>query len=80
MTSSNGSSERMVVVRIADQVNQALIGHPGCRYQSPPQDQEQARALIELLVGYAPGALDGNRKWSCPIAGGRRTITLVPLD
>ena len=80
MTSSNGSSEGMVVVRIADQVNQALTGHPGCRYESPPQDQHRALALVELLVGHAPGMIDGNKEWSCPIAGGRRTITVVPLD
>jgi hypothetical protein len=82
MSASNGSrdesSEGMVVVRVIDQVNQALTGHPGCRYESPPQGREQALALVEVLVGCSPGSLDGSAQWSCPIAGGRRTITLRP--
>ena len=80
MTSSNSSSEGMVVVRIADQVNQALTGHPGCRYESPPQDRQQALGLVELLVGCTPETVESNGEWSCPIAGGRRTITVVPVD
>ena len=34
--SRDGSSDGMVVVRVADQVNQALTGHPGSWYDSPP--------------------------------------------
>jgi hypothetical protein len=64
MSSSNGSpdesGEGMVLVRVADEVNQALTGHPGCRYESPPQGREQAPALMEVLAGYAAGSLDGS--------------------
>ena len=84
MSSSNGtphdSGEGMVVVRVADHVNQALTGHPGHQYESPPQSRDQALALVEVLLGHANGSVDGRGEWSCPIAGGRRNITLVPLD
>ena len=84
MSSGNGNADRhgegMVIVRVADEVNQALTGHPGRRYESPPQEREQALALVEVLLGYAHGSFDGTERWSCPIAGGRRSITLVPLD
>ena len=79
MTSSNGSSEGMAIVRVADEVNQVLTGRPGCRYESPPQCRAQAQALVDVLLGSTRGSLDGAEEWSCPIAGGRRTITLVPL-
>ena len=84
MSSANASpirfSEGMVIVRVADEVNQALTGRPGCLYESPPQGRDQALALVEVLLGHARVSLDSNEHWSCPIAGGRRTITLVPLD
>ena len=73
-------SERMVIVRVADEVNQSLTGRPGGRYESPPQGRQQALALVEVLLGYTRGSPDGAGQWSCPIAGGRRSITLVPLD
>ncbi len=84
MNVSNGRPDKfgegMVVVRVADHVNQALTGHPGRRYESPPQSRDQALALVGVLLGQANGSLDGSGEWSCPIAGGRRSITLVPLD
>lgn len=84
MSSSNGnldrSDEEMVIVRVADEVNQALTGHPGGRYESPPQDRQQALGLVQVLLGHTSAPLDGVARWSCPIAGGRRTITLVQLD
>jgi mRNA interferase HicA len=80
VSSANGNpdrfSEGMVIVRVADEVNQALTGHPGCRYESPPQPQEQALALVEVLLGHTGGSLNGTGHWTCPIAGGRRAITL----
>lgn len=69
-------SEGIVVVSVADAVNQALTGHASCSYASPPQAHEQALALVEVLLGHRPEPLDGAEQWSCPIAGGRRTITL----
>lgn len=80
MTSSRGNgdrpSERVVVVGVADEVNQALTGRGGCSYESPPQVLEQALMLVEVLLGRRLESLDGTEKWRCPIAGGRRTITL----
>jgi predicted RNase H-like HicB family nuclease len=69
-------SEGVVVVGVADEVNQALSGRGGCSYESPPQALEQALALVEILLGRRFESLDGTEKWRCPIAGGRRTITL----
>ena len=85
MTCSNGntgqSSEVLVVVRVADELNHALSGRVGCCYESPPQPHEQALALVEVLLGYGRGSLDGADRWSCPIAGGRRVVTIgeVPV-
>ena len=61
---------------VADAVNQALAGHHGCSYESPPQARQQALALVEVLLGYPATSIDGADEWSCPIAGGRRTIRL----
>jgi hypothetical protein len=36
---------------------------------------EQAMALVRLLLGRAPEA-DGERQWTAAIAGGRRVVTL----
>jgi hypothetical protein len=69
----------MVVVRVADQVNRALTGHHGYRYEGPPQGREQALAQVEVLVGCTAGSPDSSRV-ELPIASGRRTITRVPLD
>lgn len=79
LATDRSAGEGMVVVRVADQVNQALTGHPGCRYESPPQCRQQALALVDLLLGHARMSLEGSEQWSCPIAGGKRTVTLVPL-
>jgi hypothetical protein len=68
----------MVIVRVADEVNQALTGHPGAQYESPPQPRGQALALVHVLLGYTDGQLDGQAEWSCPIGGGRRTVALKP--
>jgi len=45
-------------------------------YESPPQPREQAMTLVCLLLGCA-SHLDGeDRRWTAPIAGGRRVVTL----
>ena len=74
------ASHGMVIVRVADEVNQALTGHVGCLYESPPQPRDQAMTLVEVLLGYARETLDASRQWSCPIAGGRRSVTLAPVE
>jgi hypothetical protein len=71
--------EEMVVVRVADHVDHVLTGHPGRQYESPPQSREQGLALVQVLVGYTPATLNGRERWSCPIAGGRRTVWVTPI-
>jgi hypothetical protein len=83
VSGSNGVERRvdeLVVVRVDDDINQALTGHGGHSYESPPQPRERALTLVQVLVGYTSARLDGEDSWRCPIAGGRRTVTLVSLD
>lgn len=82
MSSSNGATRpfnELVVVRVDDEVSQALTGHGGQSYESPPQPRDQALTLVQVLLGYTTGQ-PGETEWSCPIAGGRRTVTVTPLD
>jgi hypothetical protein len=83
MTSpSNGNSggagrAELVVVHVTDAISTALAGHEGVAYSSPPLTQEDAFALVRVLVGdESPTA--GRRSWRCPIAGGQRTVKLAP--
>ena len=69
--------QELVVLYVQDEINQALTGHDGCRYESPPQPREQALTLARVLLGYTGEELNGAERWSCPIAGGRRTVTVV---
>ena len=39
----------MVVVE--ESISDALAGHAGCSYMSPPQPRKQAMALVALLLG-----------------------------
>jgi hypothetical protein len=52
-----------------------LVGTDVITYISPPQTEQQARALITLL---ADAAVDGAGPWRHPVAGGQRTIELRP--
>lgn len=82
MSQANGvgaePSELLVVLRVDDEINESLTGHAGHSYESPPQPREQALTLAQVLLGYTSGQLDGETEWSCPIAGGRRTVRLEP--
>ena len=72
----------LVVVRVRDQVNRTLAGHDGREYTSPPHERADALTLVALLLGRPPQSdEDGTeqRRWSCPLAGGQRTITLDPI-
>jgi hypothetical protein len=71
-----GEVERLVVVRVEDTIEPALTEQTGARYQSPPQTQEQAMALVRLVLGRVPDA-DGSLRWTAVIAGGRRVVTLT---
>jgi len=48
----------------------ALAGHAGRHYESPPQSEEQARALIRLLAGI-PHTFEGDGPWERAVAGGK---------
>ena len=65
------------VVQVKDTISAALAGHDGCTYHSPPQPRDEAMSLIRILLGRSeePPA-DERGPWTCPIAGGRRTVTL----
>ena len=81
MSTPNTNNGR-VVVRVRDQVNRTLAGHDGREYTSPPHEPADALTLVALLLGRPPHINeDGTepRSWSCPLAGGQRTITLDPV-
>jgi hypothetical protein len=71
-----GELERLVVVRVEDTIEPALTEQAGGRYQSPPQTYGQAMALVRLVLGRAPNA-EGAQRWTAPIAGGHRLVTLT---
>jgi len=70
----------LVVVHVRDEINPTLVGHSGRQYTSPPHQHADALTLVALLLG-RPTQSDGHEqtRWSCPLAGGQRTITLDPL-
>jgi hypothetical protein len=70
-------SADLVVVHVTDAISTALAGHDGVQYSSPPLPQEDAIALVRVLVGDDSPTV-GHRSWRCPIAGGQRTVTLAP--
>lgn len=83
MSSSDGVDrpvDELVVVRVDDKINQALAGHGGQSYESPPQSRRQALMLVRVLLGYTHDQLDGDEQWSCPIAGGRRTVIVEAVS
>ena len=86
MTSqSNGDSggarrrAELVVVHVRDAINPALAGHDGVEYQSPPQPHARTRSRsCGCCSAAAKPPASETRSWSCPIAGGQRTVTLAP--
>ena len=80
--STPAQTDGLVVVHVRDQVNRTLAGHDGREYTSPPHERSDALILVALLLG-RPAQTNGNgeeqRSWSCPLAGGQRTITLDPV-
>ncbi len=65
----------LYVVTVTDLLLPALVGQAGCHYESPPQDEQQARTLIRVLLG-APRAPTGAGPWQHPMAGGRRYVAM----
>jgi hypothetical protein len=70
-------SQRLVVVRVEDAIEPKLTARSGASYESPPQPREQAMTLVRLLLGCAADPDGAALRWTAPIAGGRRVITLV---
>ena len=85
MTStSNGNGSgvapvaELVVVHVRDAINPTLAGREDASYQSPPQAREDALKLVGLLLGCNEAPNAGKPRWTRPIAGGQRTVTLTP--
>ena len=72
--------DALYVVDAVDVTNEAIAGHPGCAYRSPPQVVEDALALVRLLLGGPVTEPHAPRRWTRPIAGGQRTVTLTRAD
>ena len=68
-----------VVVQVEDKLTAALAGHDGCSYESPPLPRADALALVRVLIG-GSGIDAEMERWTCPIAGGQRTVRLRPSD
>ena len=80
--SDPAAANGLVVVHVRDQVNSTLAGHAGREYTSPPHQRSDALTLVALLLGRPaqPDADGGEQaRWTCPLAGGQRTITLDPI-
>ena len=69
---------RYYVVHVDDAAETRLVGDSGCSYVSPPQPRAQALALVRMLLGCVEPGGDG--PWGLAIAGGRRTIALLPAQ
>ena len=70
------ADDRLVVVRVEDAIDPALTGSAGARYESPPQPEEDGLALVRPLLGRPAGLAEDCSRWTVPLAGGRRTVTL----
>lgn len=71
------SGDELFVVHVREQRSEALAGHEGREYTSPPQERAQALELVELVLGQTV-TVNGERErcWRRPVAGGQRSITL----
>jgi hypothetical protein len=67
----------LVVVEVAEQFSAGLTGRADRAYTSPPQPRERALVLAALLLD-AAAPLEGDGPWQRALAGGRRTVRLLP--
>jgi hypothetical protein len=72
------TGQSLYVVRVQDHIDGRIAGHDGCAYVSPPASRASALALVGLLLGSDPRAVNGGAAWTRAVPGGRRTITLAP--
>ena len=70
----------LVVVRVEDAIDSRLAGHVGGVCESPPQTQEQALALVALLLGGRADSGSSRERWVAAIAGGRRIVTVARVS
>jgi hypothetical protein len=64
-------------VEVDDRFSPGLTGRHDRAYASPPQLRDAALTLAALLLD-AGADLDGVGPWQRALAGGRRTVRLVP--
>jgi hypothetical protein len=74
--------DRLVVVRVEEAIEPQLTPRGGTRYQSPPQTREQALTLVRLLLGWTEDPHFEQERWTAPIVGGRRLVSITdePVD
>jgi len=65
----------LYVVVVTDHLTPALVSHAGAHYVSPPQEEDQARMLIRVLIG-SPRTPTSTGPWARPVAGGRRHVAM----
>lgn len=68
-------TEPLVVVAVTETIHPALANRDSIAYKSPPQTPDQAKSLVQLLVGHADDPSHGGR-WTIPVPGGTRTVTI----
>ena len=74
------TADSLYVVRVQDHIDGRIAGHDGCAYVSPPASRDSALALVGLLLGSDPQAVNGGGAWTRAVPGGRRAITLAPAS
>ena len=72
------SVAELVGVYVRDTINPTLAGRGDVSYESPPLPLDEARTLVRLLLGRGEEPPIDEQGWTCPIAGGRRSVTLRP--
>jgi hypothetical protein len=65
-------------VRVREDIDARIAGHDGVSYTSPPQTHAAALMLTSLLVGTAMPAETDDQAWTVAVAGGRRSVEIVP--
>ncbi len=74
------SEPELFLVEVREDITEALTGHAGWSYVSPPQDRDRALELIALLLG-SQTTMNGEREhvWHRAVAGGQRSVKLRRL-